>query len=72
MAWITIMQAGEIISLLATYVLDGLRRLAESLVLAPMVSLTFLAEREDILTLIAGLPAMMSANLQYLYTTRRL
>jgi hypothetical protein len=71
MAWITIMKAGEIISLPATYVLDGLPRLAESLVFAPMVSLTFL-EREDILSLIAGLPAMMTANLQYLYTTRRL
>jgi hypothetical protein len=72
MARSTIGKAGEIISLLATDVLDGLPRLAENLVMALMTSLTFLAEQDDILSLIAGLPAMMTAHMQYLYTTRRL
>jgi hypothetical protein len=72
MAWIMIMQAGEITSSPAADVLDGLGCFAESLVLAPMTSLTLLTEREEgILNFSVDFPVAMTAHLQYLSSVRR-
>jgi hypothetical protein len=72
MAWIIIMKAREITSLPATNVLDSLGGSAESLVLAPVTSLTLLTERgKDIPNLSADFLAAMTTHLQYLSSVRR-